>query len=49
MKEPIKKILLWPAILFLLFGGFLRCQISTEKVIDNPGIANFTDIAEKRG
>jgi enediyne biosynthesis protein E4 len=48
-REPIQKILLRPAVLFLLLGGPLRSQTPAEKVIDNPGIANFTDIAEKAG
>ncbi len=48
-REPIQKILLRPAVLFLLLGGLLRSQTPAEKVIDNPGIANFTDIAEKAG
>src|SRR5260370_34905381 len=45
----MQKILLWPAVLFLLFGGLSRSQTPTEKVNDNPGIANFMDIAEKAG
>src|SRR5260370_25591415 len=45
----MQKILLWPAVLFLLFGGLSRSQTPTEEVNDNPGIANFMDIAEKEG
>src|SRR5229473_1690822 len=48
-REPIQKILLWLTVLFLLFRGLLRSQTPTKKVIDNPGIANFTDLAEKAG
>ncbi len=48
-REPSQKILLWLTALFLLFGALLRSQTPAEKVIDNPGIANFVDIAEKAG
>jgi len=48
-REPSQKILLWLTTLFLLFGALLRSQTPAEKVIDNPGIANFVDIAEKAG
>jgi enediyne biosynthesis protein E4 len=43
------KIPLWLTVVILLFGGLLRSQTPKQKAIDNPSIANFTDIAEKAG
>jgi len=45
----LQKILLWPAVVILLFSGPLSSQTTAQKVADNPSIANFTDIAQKAG
>jgi hypothetical protein len=48
-KALTHKILLWPAAMILLFSSPLPSQTAAQKIIDNPGIANFADIAEKAG
>jgi hypothetical protein len=48
-KALVRRILLWPAVVILLFNGPMPSQTAAQKVPDNPSIANFTDIAEKAG
>lgn len=51
---PLQKILLWPALLFLLCNSFVYSQTApsqppARRVPDNSSIANFIDIADKAG
>jgi hypothetical protein len=48
-RALLRKILLWPATLILLFSDLLPAQTATQRVDGNASPANFVDIAEKAG
>ena len=48
-RTLVQRILLWPAVLILLFTQPLPSQTSAQKAADGSSIANFVDIAEKAG
>ncbi|MHB8501628.1 MAG: CRTAC1 family protein [Candidatus Acidiferrales bacterium] len=45
----VSKILIWPAVILLLFCGRLHSQQAAPKAGSAPSAANFVDIAEKVG
>ena len=48
-RTLVQRILLWPAVLILLFIQPLPSQTAAQKAADGSSIANFVDIAEKAG
>jgi enediyne biosynthesis protein E4 len=48
-RTLVQRILLWPAVLILLFIQPLPSQTAAQKAAGGSSIANFVDIAEKAG